>query len=147
MSQENVDLVKAVHPPSGTKLSDLFSEGADESGLAPLAALLTRDFEVVAGDGKGGGIWVEARGFDGLLQTWRDWLEPWDEYATTVEQFVDVDDTTVLVLVRDRGRPRGSDAELELMAGSVWTLRNGKIARIEFHTSRESAFEAAGLRE
>ena len=145
MSQENVDLVKAVHPPSGTKVSDLFSEGADDSGLAALAAVLTPDFEVAAGNGKGGGIWVEARGLDGLLQTWRDWLEPWEEYWTTVERFVDVDENHVLVLVRDRARAEGSDAEVELAAGSVWTLREGKVARIEFHTGRESACEAAGL--
>ena len=145
MSRENVDIVKAVHPPSGTKLSDLFSEGSDGPGLDALAALLTSDFEVVAG--VHGGIWVEARGFDGLLQTWRDWLEPWDEYSTTVERFVDVDEDKVLVLVRDHGRPRGSKSRVELAGGSVWTLRGGKIARIEFHATRESALEAAGLTE
>ncbi len=146
MSEENVDLVRAVHPPSGTKLSDLFNEGADGSALEGLASLLTPDFKVVAGS-PGGGIWVEDRGLDGLLRTWREWLEPWDAYWTEVEEFVDAGRDHVLVLVRDRGRPRGSDAEVELLAASVWTLRDGKIARIEFHTDRKSALEAAGLSE
>ncbi len=146
MSQENVNLVRAVHPPSGAKVSDLFNEGADGSALEALAPLLTPDFEVVAGS-QGSGIWVEDRGLDGLLRTWREWLEPWEEYWTEVEEFVDAGQDHVLVLVRDRGRQRGSDAKVELLAASVWTLRDGKIARIEFHTSREEALEAAGISE
>jgi ketosteroid isomerase-like protein len=147
MSQANVDLIKAVHPPSGTKLSDLFRADDAESGLASLRPLLTPDFTVAAGEGGGGGIWVEGRGLDGLIQTWRDWLEPWEEYWTTVERFIDAGDDHVLVLVHDSGRLRGSDAEVKLEAASVWTLREGKIARAEFHTSREKAREAAGLSE
>ncbi|MEO8037062.1 MAG: nuclear transport factor 2 family protein [Acidobacteriota bacterium] len=146
MSQENVDLVRAVHPLSGTKVSDLFNEGADGSALEALASLLTPDFEVVAGS-QGSGIWVEDRRLDGLLRTWREWLEPWEEYWTEVEEFVDAGRDHVLVLVRDRGRLRGSDAEVELLAASVWTLRDGKIARVEFHTSRDEALEAVGLSE
>lgn len=142
MSQGNVDLIQAIHPPSGTKVSDLFGQGAAEAQLAPLAPLLTPDFTVGAG---GGGIWVEGSGLDGLIQTWRDWLEPWEEYWTTVERFIDAGENHVLVLVRDRGRARGSDAEVKLEAASVWTLRDGKIARVEFHTSRQKAYEAAGL--
>jgi ketosteroid isomerase-like protein len=51
----------------------------------------------------------------------------------------------VVVLVRDHGRLRGSEAEVESISASVWTVRDGKIARIEFHTNRSGALKAAGL--
>ena len=81
-----------------------------------------------------------------LVEMWREWLEPWEAYWTEVEEFVDAGDDRVLVLLRDHGRLRGSDAEVELVGANLWTLRDGKIAKIEFFTGREQALIAAGLR-
>ena len=39
------------------------------------------------------------------------------------------------------------EAEVTIFAGNVWTVRNGKIARIAFYVHRSDAFEAAGLSE
>jgi SnoaL-like protein len=146
MSQENVELVRSVHPPSGTRLSDLFDdEGRARALIDSLAPIVTPDLEVRGGDLHGGGVWAEGSGLEGLFEVWRDWLAPWDEYWTEVEDFIDAGEDRVLVLVHDRGRLRGVQAEVDLVTGSVWTVRGGRIARIEFHTNRKSAFEAAGL--
>ena len=149
MSQENVELVKSVHPPSGTNLSSLFREDAEGSGrFQRLASLLTADFEVVGGDLRGGGgLTTGGHGIGGLVAAWRDWLGPWESYWTQVEDFVDAGEDRVLVLVRDRGRLRGSDSEVDNVAASVWTLREGKIARIEFHVDRNKALAVVGLAE
>jgi ketosteroid isomerase-like protein len=147
MSQENVELVKAVHPPSGTNLSSLFDRDAEDFGrFQRLASLLTEDFEAAGGD-LSGGLTSGGRGIDGLLAAWRDWLRPWATYWTEVEDFVDVGGDLVLVLIRDHGCLRGSDSEVENVSASVWTLREGKIARIEFHADREQALKAVGLEE
>jgi hypothetical protein len=53
----------------------------------------------------------------------------------------------VVVLVRDYGRRAGMDAEVAISGGSVYTVREGKIARIEFCADRREALEAAGLGE
>ncbi len=150
MSQENVELVRSVHPMSGTDLSSLFKRyAADSARFQRLASLLTEDFEVVGGDriGGGGGLTSGGRGIEGLVAAWRDWLGPWETYWTEVEEFVDAGEDRVLVLVRDHGRLRGSDSEVENVSASIWTLRRDKIARIEFHTDRRQALKAVGLTE
>jgi ketosteroid isomerase-like protein len=147
VAQENVDLVKSVHPPSGTDLSRWFAADAESSGrLRRLASLLSADFEAVGGDLKGdAALGPGGHGLEGLLAAWREWLSPWETYWTEVEEFIDAGEDRVVVLVRDHGRLRGSDSEIENRGGSVWTLRNGKIARIDFHIDRGGALKAVGL--
>ncbi|TMK99257.1 MAG: nuclear transport factor 2 family protein [Actinobacteria bacterium] len=148
MSQANVELVKSVHPPSGTNLASLFRQDADSGRFERLASLLTADFEVVGGDLRGRrGLTMGGHGIEGLIAAWCDWLHPWETYWTQVEDFTDAGDDRVLVLVRDHGRLRGSDSEVENIGASVWSLREGKIARIEFHLNREEALKAVGLAE
>jgi hypothetical protein len=149
MSQENVELVKSVHPSSGTNLSSLFGEEADASGrFQGLASVLTADCEVVGGDLRGGGgLGASGHGFAGLLAAWREWLRPWETYWTEVDDFIDAGADRVVVLVRDHGRLLGSDLEVENLGASVWTLREGKIARVEFHADRANALKAVGLTE
>ena len=144
MSKENVELVKAVHPQSGSRLTDLF---VDEAVVERLRAADAFDPELEVSGGHITGISVNARGLDGLIEAWRDWLEPWEVYWTEVEGFLDAGNDQVVVLVRDHGRLRASDSEVQAVAGSVWTIRDGKIVRIEFHADREQALEAAGLSE
>jgi len=149
MSVENVELVRSVHPPSGTDLTLLFGGDPDGRGaFARIAPLLTDDFEVIGGDHFGDlglGLFSESRGLEGLVSVWREWLSPWETYVTEVDDFLDAGEGRVVVLIRDRGRLRGSDSEVELVSASVWTLRDARIARIEFHTSRAQAFKAVGL--
>ena len=148
MSQENVELVRSVHPPSGTDLLSLFGEEIEASSpLRTVSALLTADFEAVGGDVGGGGITAGGRGIEGLYAGWRDWLRPWETYWSEVEDFVDAGEDRVVVLTRDHGRVRGSDAEVENVGASVWTLREDKVARIEFFLNRDEALKAVGLEE
>ena len=82
MSRENVELVRSVHPPSGTDLLSLYRDTGDAGEFARFAALLTDDFEAVGDDGiaSGLGLTPGGRGIDGLVAAWRDWLSPWDTY-------------------------------------------------------------------
>jgi ketosteroid isomerase-like protein len=52
-----------------------------------------------------------------------------------------------LVLLRDHGRRKDLEAEVELRGASIWTVRDGKVARAEFYTNRDQAFEAVGITE
>jgi ketosteroid isomerase-like protein len=145
VSQSDVDLVRGVHPPSGTDLIAFFAMEPD--GIAArdvLATVVTPDFAVTAGSLEDGMV-LNGNGVDGLIDVWREWLSPWETYRTEVEEFVDIGDGRVLILVRDRGRTHGSAAEVEMLAASLWTVGDRRIARIEFHAKRESALRAAGL--
>jgi ketosteroid isomerase-like protein len=75
---------------------------------------------------------------------WIDWLEPWATYYVQVDEMIEAGDS-VVVLVRDRARRHDMDVEVELISGSVWTFRDGKVARVEFHANREELREATGL--
>jgi hypothetical protein len=146
MSQENVEIVKAVAPPSGTDLTRFFS---DDSGAAErleaVAPFFRDEFEFEA---HGGALATTAgSGLQELFEAWRDWTHAFESWRTEVEDFVDVDDHRVLGLIRDHVRPRGGDAEIESLGCNLWTLRDGKVARIDFYPTRSQGFEAAGLSE
>ena len=89
---------------------------------------------------------VSRVGLNGLREVWLEWLEPWESYRAEIEDVIDAGDQAV-VLSRDYGRRKGSDAEVPLRAGAVWTVRDGKIARADFYPERAEALEAVGLAE
>ena len=50
-----------------------------------------------------------------------------------------------LVITRTRGRSSGIDTEFRQYG--VWTIRDGKVIRVEWFRRRAEALEAAGLSE
>jgi ketosteroid isomerase-like protein len=61
-----------------------------------------------------------------------------------VEELIPRDDG-VLTLVIARARGRASGVTIEDRVAQLFTLRNGKIARMQSYSDREEALEAAGL--
>jgi ketosteroid isomerase-like protein len=144
MSQENVELVRGLLPSRDTDLVALFREGATATALAEaVAPLFDQDFEAVVQDWAPGGQ-VRYQGLEGLRAAWLDWLSPWETYRTDVEDVIDAGDE-IVVLVRDYGRRPGMAVEVSLIGASVWTVRDGKIAKAAFYPNRRDALEAVGL--
>ena len=77
-------------------------------------------------------------------QAFEDFYEPFEEASVEVEEFFESGDRIVAYFVH-RARPRGSSALVEIRAGHLWTMRDGKPARLEIFPEREKALEAAGL--
>jgi ketosteroid isomerase-like protein len=145
MSQENVDLVKALIAPPGTDIAALFrDEHAFVQLTRALSQFFTHDFQsamVFPGHP------TETRaGVEGLRPNWLDWLEPWATYRTTIEKAIDLGDRVVL-LFRAHGRRKGMDAEVELRGALICTIRDGRVARWEDWADRAEALESAGLKE
>jgi ketosteroid isomerase-like protein len=112
---------------------------------ATVAPLVHPDVEVIVETGVRGR--ERAVGLDDWRQVWLDWLEPWERYRTETEDLIDMGDQ-IVVLFRDYGRQRGMDTEVCLIGGTVYTLRDGKVARIEYYLEdRDEALKAVGLRE
>jgi ketosteroid isomerase-like protein len=84
-------------------------------------------------------------GRDGLRAAWLDWLEPWASYRTELEDFIDAGEGRVVVLTRDYARREGMEAEVYFEGAPVWTVRNGKVARVEFYMNRAEGLAVAGL--
>jgi ketosteroid isomerase-like protein len=124
-------------------LAQLFRDdaiwAATSEGLSNLAH---PDFECVQS-------WIGAEpttysGVNGLREAWLDWLAPWATYRTEIQDVIDCGEQ-VLVLVLDFGRREGSTDEIRLFGSAVWTVRDGKIARVQFYPDRTEALKAVGL--
>ena len=143
MPQPKVDLLRALLPDPGTDVAQLFR---DEDWFASTAEAVAGFFDpdvesVPAWRGTG----TTYSGIDGFREMWLDWLEPWASYHVQVDEMIEVGDS-VVVLVRDRARRHGMDVEVELISGSLWTFRAGKIVRVRFYANREELREAVGLK-
>jgi len=71
-----------------------------------------------------------------------DWLAPWSSYRTEIEDCIDAGEGRVVVLTRDYACPLGAEAEVDFIGGPVWTVRDGKVARIEFYWNRAEGLAA-----
>jgi uncharacterized protein len=72
--------------------------------------------------------------------------ERFEDLRVTVEEIIDAGDQVVLV-AHHQGRGRKSGVEVDARFYEVYTLRGGKVLRIDEYADRAGALEAAGLRE
>ena len=136
MSQESVEVVRAVYEAVGRRDS--------AAVLALYDAEVEFDTARVPSVGLVGGDVY--RGHDGLRRWFREWNEAWEAYGDEVEELIDAG-THVISVVKRRGRGRVSGVDVEWQYVGVWTIRDGKIVRVAWCSSRGEALEVAGLRE
>lgn len=89
---------------------------------------------------------LPTEGREAVRESVSHWRAEWDDYMVMPEGFVEVGDS-VVVTVRLRGRGRGSGVEIDALFYDVYTLRDGKIVRMDQFTERSEALEAVGLAE
>jgi ketosteroid isomerase-like protein len=77
-------------------------------------------------------------------QRLREWLSPWEDWRCEAEDFVASGDF-VVVLTRYTGRGKESGVSVDTQGAHVWTLRGGKVIRLEVFSSRAKALATAGL--
>ncbi len=98
--------------------------------------------------------WGWSPEFPGIAGVYRDpaerskrlheWLSPWEHWTCEAEKYIEHGEH-VVVLCRYRGRGKGSGAEVDVNGAHVWTLRDGKVIRLEAFASAVSALESVGL--
>ncbi len=84
------------------------------------------------------------QGHDAVRENLERWEGGWEEYEAIPEEFEHTDDR-VLVAVRIRGRGKGSGIEVDALFYELYTLRDGRIVRMDEFAERAEAREAAGL--
>jgi ketosteroid isomerase-like protein len=134
MSEENVETVRNAF--------EAFNRGDQER----MAALVDPEVEF---HGTVGGLEEGrvARGQPEIDETFEaEDLEAWEERRLEPEDFIDAGDS-VVVLVHEYRRGRGSGVELESDTAIVFGLRDGRVVRIQGYMNRAEALEAAGLAE
>jgi ketosteroid isomerase-like protein len=75
-----------------------------------------------------------------------DWFRSFAEYQFDIEEALSVDER-VFMVVHHHGRGRASGVALDWSLAYAFTIRGGKIARMELYPSRAEALAAVGLAE
>jgi ketosteroid isomerase-like protein len=86
------------------------------------------------------------RGHEGLRQFVRDMEEDWEAFRIDPTEFHDRDDR-VAVIGHVTALGRGSGVEIDAVAGFVFELSGGRIAKLVSHSEPAVALEAVGLSE
>src|SRR5438128_9499739 len=126
MLQENVDLVRSIF-------------AAWERGDYSSAEWAHPEIEYVIADGPARGRWT---GLAGMAEGFRDWLSAWEAYRVEADEYRELDDERVLVLVRNIGRGKTSGLELGRLrskGAGVFHVRGGKVTRYVIYWDRDRA--------
>jgi ketosteroid isomerase-like protein len=124
------------------RLYDCWNEGDVDSAVAFLhddVEYVNPDYAIEPGTRRGRGAVVKA--MSGALEG------AFDTYSHILHDVVPVADDRVLCLLTFRARGRDSGAQIEVAEQHLWTLRDGKVARLEWFHDERAARRAAGLNE
>lgn len=109
------------------------------------ARLAEPEFEVhMIPTEKSGAPSLEMNGPAGFRRLWKDWTEAFSTFTIEIEERIDAGDR-VVSLVLQRGRTRVGDVEIEAESAAVWTIREGRLAAVEFHLDPDAAMRSAGI--
>lgn len=86
-----------------------------------------------------------ANGIDGFLNFWRDWLSAWETWVLGPPDYIDVDESRVLLIYEVRARSKTHQVEMTIEGGNLLSFQEGKLTRLELFFDRANALEAAGL--
>jgi ketosteroid isomerase-like protein len=131
MSQENVEIVRRVY--------DALNRGDLDAAFHDAH----RDIEITF---KRGPLAGTHRGREAPEAAFRDVRAAFDDWHIEPSELLPSQDQVVAV-VKNRVRPKGTEAVIETRNGHVWTIRGGKIRSLEGFPSADDALEAVGLRE
>ena len=128
MSQENVEIVRRAYESLGRRDWDRL--WADAHPDFVLQTQLVGSY----------------RGPDEAQSFAEDRFAAFESFEAEPEEFFESDDQ-VVAFVTIRAQPKGTSVVIERKTGDVWTLRNGKVSKLETFPRREKALAAAGLSE
>jgi ketosteroid isomerase-like protein len=134
MKQENLDLVRGPwerYRDTG-HLDDL---------VGATLAILADDVEVRDHDVPDAPL---HEGREGYLRWLQIWGEAWEKYTIDMQEYIDAGDRVVVVF-RLTATGKGSGLELDRIDAIVHTVREGKLAKLDYYNNKQEALEAAGL--
>jgi len=123
---ENLELVRSIYADWGR-------------GDFSSAEWAHRDVECVFAGGPDSGSWT---GLTGMAEGMRSWISAWEGFRVEAEEYRELDQERVLVLVRFSGRGKTSGLEI----GRAWVgqtnlfhIRDGKVSRVVIYLDRDRA--------
>jgi ketosteroid isomerase-like protein len=131
MSRENVEVVKVAYDAFAREGLDRFMEHHTDDV----------EYRQVLGEMAG----KPRHGKDAVRAWLQDWIDMFDGFWMELVELIDAGGVTVFTAERFGGRARVSGVETDQANWTVFTIRDGKIARGHEYPTREQALEAAGL--
>jgi ketosteroid isomerase-like protein len=132
---ENLDLVRSIY--ADWERGDYFTstDWADP------------EIEFVVIDGPNPGT---LRGVAALGDNWREFQGAWADYSLKAEDYRQLDDERILVMVRLSGRGKASGLEVAQTgsrAATIFTVRGGNVGKIVVYWDGDRALADLGLAE
>ena len=141
MSEENVEIVRNASGAFKAFMRDELSSDAYLERFDPEIELHWRDRQEYPDFPQ------HLRGAADFIAFSEQFRERWADLVQEALEVIDVPDGRVLVLTRQSGRGRESGVPIVIHFFQLWTIRHGKVWRIEYFRHRADALEAAGLSE
>jgi ketosteroid isomerase-like protein len=132
---ENLDLVRSIF--AGWERGDFFSSGG----------WVHPEIEYVIADGPEPGRWT---GLLEMVKGHRNFLSAWEDYRVDVDEYRELDDERILVLLHHRGRGKTSGLEVDQMrsdGANLAHIRDEKVIKLVVYWERKNALADLGLVE
>ena len=141
MSQENVELAKA----GVAAINEAYATG----NIEPWARHVERAFEPDVVLESSTDVFTEGdwRGHQGVIDFVANQMDVLVDMWMEADEFIDVNDKCLVVLLRFGGRARHTGIPFELSPVHVFDLRDGRALRWRVFTTRRAGLEAAELSE
>jgi ketosteroid isomerase-like protein len=101
------------------------------------------EYEMIGGLAEGRWTGVSEMG-----KAWGEMLSAWDDLTADPEEFRELDDERVLVLLKNQGRGKGSGIDIggiSVRAANLFTIRGGKVTSLILYWDRDRAIADLGL--
>jgi ketosteroid isomerase-like protein len=84
-------------------------------------------------------------GLSGVRRWFAAMDEVWEELRIEPEEYLEVDESRLIVVARVSGRGRGSGIEVDRSITTLYTMRDGRVVHVQaFDTKHEALAAAAG---
>ena len=86
----------------------------------------------------------------GMAEGWRNFLSAWDWYRVEVDEYRELDDRRILVLIRCSASGKASGLEIGQVrteSATLFHIRDGKVVKLFVYMDRDRALADLGLEE
>ena len=85
-------------------------------------------------------------GKEAMVAMLRRYWGAFEDYSMTASEVIGAGQS-VVVVIQEHGRGKGSGVPLDREWAQIWTFSRGRIVRVEPYRTRDEAVQAAGLSE
>jgi ketosteroid isomerase-like protein len=132
MSHENVEIVR--------RSFDAINRGDIDRALDEATDDFEMDWSNSIGPAKG--IY---RGREQAREAWASLIEAFDSVRWEPKEFIEVDESRLIVVSHSLMRGRGSGVEVDAEGVQLWTISHGRAQSFKLYQSKAEALEVVGI--